>query len=505
MRPARIYVRRSNEEQSGYSPQAQERECRAFCATEQLQVARVYIDDGVSGTKRTRPALDQLVADARPGDVIVVHHFDRLSRDTAFLLDLVFLHLEPRNIIIRSVQGGIDPYSAVGKLVLTVQGGASAYHIDNLKREIKKGIREKAQQGGWVGGLPQGYSSAWDIDNKGVRVRGSGRATPDDDAPIIREIFERYASGVESTRSLAIDLNTRGFTSRGRYGRMPWTADQISAVLGNPFYIGLIRYRGQELPGAHEPLITRETWEQVAFIRERRNQGGGHMHGIRQLGLLSEFGRCEWCDEPLHWIRMGKTQRRYYVCRNKRKVGTCEAPSMPAEPIEHQALNWLRSLMIPPWLHEEVMAMIDQELAQEQGGQSVDRKAIEQSIRRLDRLYEVGAKSDTEWELERSVLQRQLEQTSAPTKQVIDMAQALAFLSNIDSLLEKNEASDQHALLATVVRAAWCVDHRLVAIKPAPAFGLLIQAVQALECTDVTPTGAGHTPVYLWDAWRVAA
>ncbi|CAN1721946.1 protein of unknown function [Hyphomicrobium sp. 1Nfss2.1] len=46
-------------------------------------------DEGVSGARMSRPALDMLLATARSGDVVVAWRLDRLDRSLSHLIDLI--------------------------------------------------------------------------------------------------------------------------------------------------------------------------------------------------------------------------------------------------------------------------------------------------------------------------------------------------------------------------------------------------------------------------------
>jgi DNA invertase Pin-like site-specific DNA recombinase len=154
MARARIYIRRSDDDQSAWSPQAQETQSRNWCDTSGHELVEIYFDDDLSGTKEAeRPAFQRLLADAKadPGSVVVVHKFDRIARYTETLLRVVYKVLKPRNVRVESVLERIDPYTPLGKMMLTVSGGVSAYHSDNLSTEVQKGFQERFEHGRWIG------------------------------------------------------------------------------------------------------------------------------------------------------------------------------------------------------------------------------------------------------------------------------------------------------------------------------------------------------------------
>jgi site-specific DNA recombinase len=119
-------------------------------------------------------------------------------RDTETLLRIVYKELLPKRVRVASVMEPLDPYTPLGKAMLTVSGGFSTYYVDNLASEVSKGLREKFEQGGWVGPLPLGYESKFDQDGRGERIKGSGRAVFSEDASTARLIFESYATGNHS-------------------------------------------------------------------------------------------------------------------------------------------------------------------------------------------------------------------------------------------------------------------------------------------------------------------
>src|ERR1039458_10771523 len=80
-----IYARVSTRDQCC---DLQLRDLRAYCAARQLTVVREYVEAGVSGTKDSRPQLNELMDDARKRklDAVLVWRFDRFARSTKHLL-----------------------------------------------------------------------------------------------------------------------------------------------------------------------------------------------------------------------------------------------------------------------------------------------------------------------------------------------------------------------------------------------------------------------------------
>ena len=93
-----LYVRVSTDFQfeEGYSLEAQQQKLEQWCALKDISNHRLYRDGGWSGSNLDRPAMQELIAHIRAGQVIrvVVYKLDRLSRsqkDTLYLLEELFI------------------------------------------------------------------------------------------------------------------------------------------------------------------------------------------------------------------------------------------------------------------------------------------------------------------------------------------------------------------------------------------------------------------------------
>lgn len=99
----------------------------------------IFLDEGVSGTKRTRPGLDACLAALQPGDVLVVYRIDRLGRLAGFLLT-VLDDLQARGIGFRSLSEGIDTTTAMGRMVFGILAAVAQGEREVTVERIKGGI-----------------------------------------------------------------------------------------------------------------------------------------------------------------------------------------------------------------------------------------------------------------------------------------------------------------------------------------------------------------------------
>ena len=115
-----IYIRVSTEDQAreGYSLEVQKEYLEAFAMREGYEIFKVYCDEGISGYETRRPALQELLLDAKAKkfDLVLAHKIDRFSRKLKDLLDLVE-KLEGYGVGFKSATEPFDTTTSAGKLM----------------------------------------------------------------------------------------------------------------------------------------------------------------------------------------------------------------------------------------------------------------------------------------------------------------------------------------------------------------------------------------------------
>ncbi len=147
-----LYMRVSTRDQSC---EMQLNDLERYSKERRFKVFRVYKDNGVSGTKESRPALSELMNDAkkRKFDVVLVWRFDRFARSTKHLISALY---EFRNLGIDfiSYQENIDTSSPLGEAVFTIISAMAKLERDIIAERVKGGLR-RAQANGKRLGRPK--------------------------------------------------------------------------------------------------------------------------------------------------------------------------------------------------------------------------------------------------------------------------------------------------------------------------------------------------------------
>lgn len=119
-------------------------------------VFQEYVDEGISGAKASRPALDRMMKDAQAGrfDVLVVWRLDRLGRDLPHLLTLIDT-LTGYGVGFASIRdAGIDTTTPTGRLLLQLMGAFAEFERGLIRERVLAGVR-RAQAAGKHCGRPR--------------------------------------------------------------------------------------------------------------------------------------------------------------------------------------------------------------------------------------------------------------------------------------------------------------------------------------------------------------
>jgi DNA invertase Pin-like site-specific DNA recombinase len=144
-----IYCRVSTVDQS---TDLQLNELREYCQRRGWDVAEVFTDEGVSGSKASRPALDRLMKAARQRkfDAVVVWKFDRFARSVSHLLRALE-EFRALGIEFVSLTEAVDTSTPMGKMVFTVLGAVAELEKSLIVERVKAGMRAAKNRGTKLG------------------------------------------------------------------------------------------------------------------------------------------------------------------------------------------------------------------------------------------------------------------------------------------------------------------------------------------------------------------
>ncbi|MGD1094607.1 MAG: recombinase family protein [Bryobacteraceae bacterium] len=454
-----LYARVSSKDQEkeGYSIPAQERSLRDYALQHGMVIVEEFVDVETakrSGRTAFTAMLEYLKKHRATCQTILVEKTDRLYRnlkDWTTLDDLdTTIHLVKEGRIIGPDSRSSD-HLAHGINVLMARN-----YILNLGEETRKGMTEKARAGIYPSYAPVGYRNVNGTNGKRTIV------SDPDTAPMITDIFGRFARGQHSVKSLVKEMNAEGALLRGR----KLQSSVVHQVLRKRLYTGDFDWDGITYTGTHEPLVTRECWLRVQELLDARakNRTRKVKHDFAYTGLV----HCGHCG----CLLVGELKKGtyvYYHCTGNR--GKCPEPYTRQETLSAEFAHVLRELVIPPpvleWLGDAVLDSDRTEQAARAESIKKLRVRYEQIEARIETMYmdkldgrinqELFDKQATKMGGEQDSLLRRIQEiekaTPAPVDQAIDM---LRLTSRASELFLQQPASEQRRLLQTVLEeAAW--------------------------------------------------
>lgn len=309
-----IYVRVSTTSQAeeGYSIEEQKDKLTSYCNIKDWTVYNVYVDGGFSGSNTERPALEQLIKDAKKKlfDTVLVYKLDRLSRsqkDTLYLIEDVFIE---NDIDFVSLLENFDTSTPFGKAMVGILSVFAQLEREQIKERMQLGKLGRAKAGKSMMWAKVAYGYTY---HKGVGIMTINEL----EAIVVREIFNSYLEGMSITK-LRDKINDK-------YPKTPaWSYRIIRQILDNPVYCGYNQYKGQIYPGNHEPIISEEIYNKVQEelkIRQRTAAEKFNPRPFQAKYMLSGIAQCGYCGTPLQ-ITLGNKRKDgsrnvRYQCKNR--------------------------------------------------------------------------------------------------------------------------------------------------------------------------------------------
>jgi DNA invertase Pin-like site-specific DNA recombinase len=331
------YIRVSTTKQGehGVSLREQQDSISRYAQHQSMCIMRSF-EEQETAAKRGRPVFSEMLRLLKRGAAhgVVIHKIDRGARNLKDWADLA--ELIDAGVEVHFANESLDLNTRGGRLSADIQAVVAADFIRNLREETKKGFYGRLKQGLYPIRAPIGYLDC-----------GGGQAkTPDPKmAPLVREAFERYATGSISQPRLVEEMYRRGLRNRG--GKKI-SLNGISTMLNNPFYMGLIRIKktGQCYPGIHVPILSKQLFDTVQQVLSGKAVPRTHKHDF----TFSRMVRCQLCGSAV----MAELQKGhiYYRCHTK----ACATKTIREERIN----SALDAAFAPLHLNEEEAAYIKQ-------------------------------------------------------------------------------------------------------------------------------------------------
>ena len=197
-------MRASAQADEGESLDVQQRVIAGYAQIHGMQVERVFVERGVSGSRPlgVRPQGAALLAALNPGDVVIAPKLDRMFRSALDALD-VLGKLKKKGVALHMIDlGGDATGNGVSKFVFTILSAVAEAERDRTRERIAEVKADQRKRGRYLGGVvPFGY-----------RVGENGHLVPDpEQQAAIRRMRKMRQEGL-ALRTIAERMKASGIT-----------------------------------------------------------------------------------------------------------------------------------------------------------------------------------------------------------------------------------------------------------------------------------------------------
>ena len=252
----------TKEQEEGYSIDAQKHRLIEYCERKNLEIIKVFsiIESSSRGDRKLFMEMIKFAKTQRETIAVVADKVDRTQRRISEIPLLeepvkagkIELHFRTEGYVIHKDS---QSHSRLmwGMNVLMAQS-----YVDSLSDNVKRSLDHKLRKGEWIGSAPLGYLNDKDEKNNSIVVVDHLRA------PMIRKIFEEYATGAYTLGCMTRKAREWGLHSKKN---CYLSKTVMHCLIQNPFYYGEMQVKGEMWSHCYPPIISKEIFMACRDVR----------------------------------------------------------------------------------------------------------------------------------------------------------------------------------------------------------------------------------------------
>lgn len=317
-----ILARVSTEEQkdAGNSLPSQIMRIERYCTDKGFEVVNTFSFDE-SAYKRKRDEFDKILDFLKQTDEKIAVCFDKVDRLSRNVFDKRVSELYEKavsdEIELHFVSDGQvinSQMSAVEKFQFGMSLGLAKYYSDAISDNVRRAFEQKRRKGEVTGYCVLGYINTDDVSGNKTIVPDPRRAH------LLVKVFEMYASGLHSVKSIASEISEMDLTNRQD---KPVTKSTIYRILNETFYYGLAYSKKYDLyyPHKYARLIDKRLYDQCQEVRKKRKKTPSKVSSKDFVfsGMLT-CADCGCAISPELKRKKSGREYRLYSCTNSKGV-----------------------------------------------------------------------------------------------------------------------------------------------------------------------------------------
>lgn len=377
MQKAVLYVRVSTDEQAdkGYSLANQQEHLIKFCATQGIEILKIYIEDH-SAKNFERPEFRKFLEYAKQNqrniDLLLCYAWDRFSRNVTDAYEML-AKLKKMSIEVQAITQPLDLSIPQNKLLLAVYLTLPEVDNDIRADRARSGHRGARRAGRWTGMAPIGYKNSRDEFNKALIV-------PDHRAELVKWVFEEVAKNERTLNEIRLELHSKGLYI---------TRSNFSVLVRNTIYAGKVLVKATKdqpeelIVGLHQPIVSDDLFCEVQNILSGRKKKQNKQISFRDHDELPLRGLlcCSKCGNHVTGSasRSRNGQRHYYYHCMK-----CKKERFRAEKANNEMEKLLSTIQISEGIETIYKRILDEELKENPQRLGQQKSTLTQELNKLE-------------------------------------------------------------------------------------------------------------------------
>ena len=458
----------SREQEQGQSIDAQLTNLRTYCARKNLTIIKEYsiTESSTRGNRKKFEEMLEYVKSRRYKTIIVADCIDRIQR--SFKESIVLGELANSGLIeihfVREALQISDKTTNCDTMRWDYGVLAAKTYVGNMRENVKRSMEFNINRGIIQWRAPLGYLNQKDEYGCPIAVIDPVRG------PIIKRMFEEYATGLHSLNSIQIWAKDNGLLTRGseKIVSKPANRAVIHAILRNPFYYGLMYVNDELKKHPYEPLIDKMLFDKVQDILT----GKSHIRSKRGYGEIAfafrglmKCANCGCTISPEKKIKPNGKEYTYLKCSHM-KHNCTQKPTNEKVILEQLQREVFEPMNIPESVLRAIKSKVQDSL-KEQLGYTIKTKTFLQSEVQdktvyLDRLLDafvIGGIDKEVYEAKRISVQneiaeaiKKLEKYEKCDVDVLEMTEnVMEIAKNASCLMESPNVEQKRAILSLIL------------------------------------------------------
>lgn len=391
-----MYLRKSTdaEDRQIQSIENQEKELMQLIKSNNLNVVKVF-KEAQTAKKPGRPDYQEMVRLMRSSeaDGILCWKPNRLARNPIDGGEIQWLLQQG---IVKSLLTPSREYLPTDNIImLAVEFGmANQYSLD-LSRDVKRGMKAKAEKGWRPHQAPIGYQNDKHAEQGRKRIYVNEQMFP-----IVRKMWDHPLTGNFSVQQIAKLANDQWGLRTRKGGKL--SLSSVYKIFTNRFYYGEFEYAGEIYEGKHRPMITPQEFDRAQQILGKAGKARPKHKRLPFTGLIrcATCGCSITCEDKYKYIKStGETRRYiYHRCTRHKRDITCHQPPIKHEDLKAQIEEHLEAIAIPKaFLSWAIKVLREQHELEQQDRNTIlknHHKNYQHCVKRIDALIDLYTSPD---------------------------------------------------------------------------------------------------------------